>query len=84
MDSAVRDRLAHVARARGVTMTALLSDVSRRLEDEQRWTEIEAAYERLRREDPAGWAEYLDELTEWDAVGIDPGDAAKEWPEYNQ
>ena len=85
VDSAIRDRLAHLARARGTTMGTLLSDVVERLEAEQRWSEIEAAYVRMQREDPGGWAEYLGELAEWEAgtVGTDTT-AAQEWPEYNR
>lgn len=62
--SAVRDRLANVARARGTTMGVLLEAESRRLAAEQHWTEIEAAYERMQRENPAEWQEYLGELAE--------------------
>jgi predicted transcriptional regulator len=85
VDSATRDRLAHLARARGTTMSALLSDVARRLETEQRWSDIEAACERIQREDPDGWTEYLGELAEWerDTATTDAA-AAQEWPEYNQ
>ncbi|MGH3777712.1 MAG: hypothetical protein ACRDRR_18605 [Pseudonocardiaceae bacterium] len=85
VDSAVRDRLARLARNRGTTMGTLLSDVVERLETEQRWSDIEAAYERMQREDPDGWAEYLGELAEWEAgtAGTDTA-AAQEWPEYNQ
>lgn len=85
VDTTVRDRLARVARARGTTLGALLSQCARRLEVEERWAEINAAYERLQREDPAGWAEYLNELAEWETgtTGPDPT-AAEEWPEYNQ
>ena len=43
-------------------MGALLDAESRRLEAEQRWVEIEAAYERIRRDDPDGWHDYLGEL----------------------
>lgn len=85
VDKAVRDRLAGVAKARGTTMVALLADIAARLEAEQRWADIHAAYERLQREDPEGWAEYTAELAEWDAgtAGRDIG-AAEEWPEFNQ
>jgi len=84
VESAVRDRLAAVARARGTTMAALLEDESKRLESEVRWAAIEAAYSRMQREDPRGWREYLDELQEWDAgtAGADTA-AASEWPEFN-
>jgi predicted transcriptional regulator len=83
VDSAVRDRLALVARARGVTMTVLLQQMSLQLQAEQNWADIEAAYGRLQREDPEGWEEYLSELRAWDTVPADPGDAATEWPEFN-
>ncbi|MDQ3887141.1 MAG: hypothetical protein M3308_09110 [Actinomycetota bacterium] len=80
-----RDRLAHLAQARGTTMGALLSEIAERLETEQRWSDIEAAYARMQREDPAGWADYLGELAEWEA-GTTAADtaAAQEWPEYNR
>jgi hypothetical protein len=66
-------------------MGALLADVAQRLEDEQRWAEIRAAYERAQREDPDDWQHYLAELTDWDEAGggIDRT-AAGEWPEYNK
>ncbi|MPZ67234.1 MAG: hypothetical protein GEU83_17600 [Pseudonocardiaceae bacterium] len=83
VDRAVRDRLACIARARGTTMGALLDVESRRLETAQRWAEIEAAYERIQRSDPAGWQEYLGELAEVTA-GEPDTTAAEEWPEYNQ
>jgi hypothetical protein len=85
VDSATRDRLAHLARARGTTMSALLSDVAERLEIEQHWRDIEAAYERMQHEDPDGWAEYLGELAEWEVnTATTDTAAAQEWPEYNQ
>lgn len=83
VDQAVRDRLAGIARARGTTMGALLDVASRRLEAEQRWAEIDAAYERIRQEDPTGWQDYLDELAEVSSGEPDTA-AAREWPEYNQ
>ncbi|HET9256927.1 MAG TPA: hypothetical protein VFO16_17265 [Pseudonocardiaceae bacterium] len=83
VDGAVRDRLARIARARGITMGALLDAESRRLEADQRWAEIEAAYRRFQRDDPAGWQDYLDELAEVTAGEPDTA-AAEEWPEYNQ
>ncbi len=85
VDGVTRDRLARLARARGTTMSALLSDVAERLETEQRWVDIEAAYERMQREDPDGWAEYLGELAEWEASTVTTDTAAaQEWPQYNQ
>lgn len=84
VDSAVRDRLTQLARARGTTMSALLSDVAEQLETEQRWSDIEAAYQRMQHQDPDGWIEYLDELAEWEASTATLDSAAPhEWPEYN-
>ncbi len=65
-------------------MSALLRDVATELEERHRWAVIESSYERLKNEDPQGWMEYITELDGWDAVASDPGDAAAEWPEYNQ
>ncbi|MGH4018230.1 MAG: hypothetical protein ACRDT0_03085 [Pseudonocardiaceae bacterium] len=82
VDRTVRDRLSSIARARGTTMGALLDVESRRLEAEQRWAEIEAAYERIQWTDPDGWQDYLGELAEMSA-GEPDATAAEEWPEYN-
>jgi hypothetical protein len=84
VDADVRDRFASVARTRGISMAALLREVATELEERQRWAIIEASYERLKNEDPQGWSEYLTELEGWDSAASDPGDAAAEWPEYNQ
>jgi hypothetical protein len=84
VDTAVRDCLAAVARAQGITMAALLRDVCSQLEARQEWAIIEASYERLRHDDPKGWAEYLGDLEVWDSVATGLGDAAGEWPEYNR
>jgi len=84
VDTAVRDCLASVASARGITMAALLRDVCSELQARQEWAIIEASYERLKREDPQGWAEYVTDLETWESVASDLGDAAREWPEYNK
>lgn len=84
VDSAVRDRLLRIAKARGTTMGALLDEESRRLEDERLWERIEAGYESFQRDDPNGWREYLAELAEWEAFGDPDPSAASEWPEYNR
>jgi predicted transcriptional regulator len=84
VDTSVRDCLASVAKARGITMAALLRDVCSELQARQEWAVIEASYERLKREDPQGWAEYVNDLEAWDSVTAELGDAAQEWPHYNQ
>jgi len=84
VDPSVRDRLAQVARARGVSMGILLDVESQRLLREQRWREIKDAYRRLQ-EDPDSWQGYLDELAEWES-GVTDADvtAGEDWPEFNQ
>jgi hypothetical protein len=67
-----------------MTVSALLSDVVERLETEQRWCDIEVAYERMQREDPDGWGEYLGELAEWRASTTTVDTAAvHEWPDIS-
>jgi hypothetical protein len=80
VEQAVRDRLAAIARERGTTMRQLLETESRRLEAEQRWAAIERCLERIRRDDPAAWEDYLRELSEVTAGDLDTS-AAEEWPE---
>ena len=84
VDTTVRDCLASIARARGITMAALLRDVCSELQARQEWAIIEASYERLKREDPQGWAEYIADLETWESVAGELDDAAREWPEYNK
>jgi len=64
-------------------MGALLDVESHRLEIEQRWTEIEAGCERLQREDPRGWQEYVAELQRLSVGEADPS-SSEEWPEHNR
>ncbi len=65
-------------------MRALFRDMSSELESRMHWEVIEAAYERLQRDDPRSWSQYLAELQAGDSVSSDPGNAAEEWPEYNR
>lgn len=69
---------------RSDVVDALLDDVARPAEVEQRWADIASAY-RQDEADPDGWRDYLDELAEWDASGSERDAAAvEEWPEYNK
>jgi len=43
-----------------------------------------ASYERLKREDPQGWAEYVSDLETWDSITGDLVTLSHEWPEYNR
>lgn len=84
VDSSVRDRLADIARARGISLGALLARVAQWLEHHQRWATIQDAYEQKQRDDPNDWQDYLTDLAQWHIAGSEPDTAAaREWPEYN-
>lgn len=76
----VRDTFAAVAASRSTTMVALLDEAARRLEREEAMRQATASYDRLAREDPAGFADYVTDGRRW-ADGLPP--AAVEFPEYN-
>lgn len=84
VDTTVRDRLAAVARGRGVTLGALLDDLATDAERSARWAEVHEAYARLQA-DEKEWASYLAESEQWSAGGAiwrDHHAAREEWPEY--
>lgn len=55
VESAVRDRLAALARDRGTTMGALLVEATEHMERTAFFAKARAQLEQLRKEDPAGW-----------------------------
>jgi hypothetical protein len=81
----VRDTFAAVAASRNTTMLALLEAAARRLEREEAMRQAKESYERLAREDPESFADYLAEGREWDALAGDGlGSAEAEFPEHNR
>ena len=62
----MRDRLATAARARGVTVRALLEHLSRRAADEALMEQAARQMRHLRDTNPASWAEYVQEGTAWE------------------
>ncbi|GEM_PF-810224 len=82
VDTVTRDKLSSAARKRGVTIGALMAEIADRVEREQLFVELHAAYARLQ-ETPAEWAAYLAEGREWGDAPLDalPGDARAEFPE---
>ena len=81
----VRDTFAAVAASRNTTMLALLEAAAQRLEREEAMRQAKESYERLAREDPESFAEYLAEGRAWDALTADGLDSAQsEFPEYNK
>jgi hypothetical protein len=80
----VRDTFAAVAASRNTTMLALLEEVARRLEREEAMRQATESYERLARDDPKAYTEYLAEGRHWDDLAADGlPDASEEFPEYN-
>jgi hypothetical protein len=80
----VRDTFVAVAAGRNTTMLALLDELARRLEREEAMRQATESYERLAREEPKAFADYLAEGRRWDELAGDGlPDASDEFPEYN-
>lgn len=71
----VRDRLATAAKARGLTVRALLDELSRHAVDEALMARATAEMARLRDSDPQEWASYLDEGQSWEQGTVERLDA---------
>ena len=65
VDSAVRDRLALLARIRGTTMGALLAEATETMEREAFFAKAREQLERLRDTDPNAWNEDRAESAAW-------------------
>jgi hypothetical protein len=61
-----RDRFAAAARARGMTVRALLDDLSRGAEDTAAMEQVGRQMGKLRDTDPDAWHGYLDEGGAWE------------------
>ena len=71
----VRDRLTAAAKARGLTVRALLDELSRQAADEALMTRAAAEMARLRDSDPQEWTRYLDEGQSWEQGTVERLDA---------
>jgi len=67
VDSTVRDRLAALARDRGITMGALLAEATERLEREAFFARAREQLDRLREENPDDWEADRAESRSWQA-----------------
>ena len=67
VDSTLRDRLAALARERGTTMGAVLTEATEHLEREAFFARARSQLERLRDEDPAAWQSDRAESRSWQA-----------------
>jgi regulator of RNase E activity RraB len=71
----VRDRLAIAAKARGLTVRALLDELSRQAVDAALMDQAAERMAHLRETDPDGWADYFDEGRAWEEGTVERLDA---------
>ena len=84
VDSAVRDRLRALADEEHVTLGDLIGRLAEREQYQREMRRANEVMDRMRREDPGAWQEYLSELHAFEAGTAGDGlAAAADWPEYN-
>lgn len=85
LDGAVRDKLRALADEDHITLGDLLSRLAEREQYQRDMRRANEVMDRMRRENPAAWREYLSGLSTFEAGtardGLPP--AASDWPEYN-
>ena len=64
------EQLRRLAAARNESIGKVVAAAVDRLDEEQFWAEVHAAYDRLRT-DPEAWASYVSEIQEWDVAMLD-------------
>lgn len=75
VSSAVRDRFAAAAKFRGLTVRALLDQLSREVADTALMEQAARQMSQLREEEPEAWREYLSEGLHWEEATVEPLDA---------
>ena len=85
LDSAVRDKLRALADEDHVTLGDLLARLAEREQYQREMRRANEVMERMQREDPQAWQDYLSELRGFESGTARDGlsDARAEWPEYN-
>jgi hypothetical protein len=85
LDSTVRDKLRALADEDRVTLGDLLSGLAEREQYQREMRRANEVMDRMRREDPVAWEEYVSELRAFEAGTARDGltAAASDWPEYN-
>ena len=86
LDSAVRDKLRALADEDHVTLGDLLARLVEREQYQREMRRANEVMERMEREDPQAWQDYLSELRGFEGGTTRDGlsGAAGEWPEYNE
>ena len=75
VSSEVRDRFATAAKVRGLTVRALLEQLSREAADTALMEQAARQMSQLREADPDAWDDYLAEGRHWEEGTIEPLDA---------
>jgi hypothetical protein len=85
VDSTVRDKLRALADEEHVTLGDLISRLVEREQYQRDMRRANEVMERMQREDPGAWQEYVSELRAFEAGTARDGltSAASDWPEYN-
>jgi hypothetical protein len=85
LDSAVRDKLRALAEEDHVTLGDLLARLAEREQYQREMRRANGVMERMQRDDPQAWQDYLSELHGFEGGTVRDGlsDASAEWPEYN-
>jgi hypothetical protein len=85
LDSAVRDKLRALADEDHVTLGDLLARLAEREQYQREMHRANEVMERMERDDPSAWRDYVTELRTFEAgTALDGlGDATAEWPGYN-
>jgi len=73
--TAVRDRFATAAKGRGMTVRALLDQLSREVADATLMEQAALQMAQLHDTDPDAWDDYLAEGLHWEQATIEPLDA---------
>ena len=86
LDSTVRDKLRALADEDHITLGDLLGRLAERELYQREMRRANEVMDRMRREDPGAWQEYLSELQAFEAGTARDGltSAAADWPEYNE
>lgn len=85
LDSAVRDKLRDLADEEHITLGDLLGRLAEREHFQREMRRANEVMDRMRREDPAAWQEYVSELQGFETGTARDGlsAAVTDWPEYN-
>lgn len=85
LDTEVRDKLRALADEDHVTLGDLLARLAERERYQREMRRANDVMDRMQRDDPAAWEEYLSELQAFESGTVSDGltAASADWPEYN-